>query len=383
MSLPRFDYMEPKSLEEAVAFLEEHRGKARVLAGGTDLLGAMKDRVDTPEVLVNIGSIGDLDYIRETGGTLTIGALTKLRSIVASPILQDRYNMLSQASSGVGGPAIRNMGTIAGNLCQKVRCWYYRASPWCGAPFVCYRKGGDRCYAAGIRSSDGLGQKGYLHGEDGVVHGGDLGIRGVGGRPLFFEAQNEVPGDSRYHSIIGAKICHAVCPSDMAPALVAMDAKLRVTGRGGDRWLAVEDLWLNEPPWLSIKDDEIISELEIPASRGQWKGTFLKYRVRRAMDFALVSVAAAVENVGDRIGDARIVLGGVAPTPWRAYESEAVLKGDTGDRQLPEAAAAASIRGVSPLAMNAYKVQLVQNLVKKAILDLGIGVEGKIASCST
>jgi len=178
-----FTHFDAYSVEEAVSLLDRYNGKAAVMAGGTDLLGKMKDRVlpDYPEALVNIKTIPGLDNIAEAGGVLRIGALATLDQVTNHPVVREEYLALSQAAGRVGSPQLRNMGTIAGNICQDIRCWYYRASR---NRFSCLRKGGGRCYA--------------------------------------------LDGDSRFHSIFGGSVeggCIAVHPSDTAPALVALGAR--------------------------------------------------------------------------------------------------------------------------------------------------------------
>ncbi|UCG65324.1 MAG: FAD binding domain-containing protein [Deltaproteobacteria bacterium] len=380
MSQPRFKYLVAKSPEELATLLTRYGGKAKVLAGGTDLLGAMKDRVTVPEVIINIKKIEELDYIREADGTLKIGALTKLNDIEKSPIIRDRYSMLSEAARSIGSPMIRNMGTIGGNLCQDVRCWYYRASPWCGTAFICYRKGGDTCYVTGHSQ-----HKGMLSVEESDFKADELFLYGGGVRvvnPAFalgsLEITPEVAGDGRYHSIMGTKVCHAVCPSDMATVLMALGAKVRVMGCDGERMLSVEELWLSDAPWLAIESDEIISEIQIPAFKGETVGTYLKLRFRKAVDFSIVSVAALLVREGSVVKSANIILGGVAPIPWRAKESEAILK-DTSMVGMADMVGEAASIEASPLAMSAYKVPLSKVAVKQAILNLELETMGHMS----
>ena len=380
MSLPRFKYLEAKSPQEAAALLTKYGEKAKVIAGGTDLLGAMKDRLTMPEVIINIKKIEELDYIREADGILKIGALTKLNDIQKSPIIRGRYSMLSEAARLIGSPAIRNMGTIGGNLCQDVRCWYYRASPWCGTAFICYRKGGDKCYVAGHSQHKGMlsVEESYFKADELFLYGGGVSVL----NPTFalgsLEITPEVAGDGRYHSIMGTKVCHAVCPSDMATVLVALEAKVKVIGCDGERMLSVEELWLNDTPWLAIKSDEIISEIQIPASEGETVGTYLKFRFRKAVDFSIVSVAALLAREGSLVKSANIILGGVAPIPWRVKESEAILK-DRSMVGIADRAAEAATIEASPLAMSAYKVPLSKVAVKQAILNLELETRGHMS----
>ncbi|MFH1123419.1 MAG: FAD binding domain-containing protein, partial [Pseudomonadota bacterium] len=358
MSLPRFDYFEAKSLEEAVALLKTYGHKARVLAGGTDLLGAMKDRVSSPEVIVDIKKIEGLDTIREEDGHLKMGALTGLRAIRDSSLVGKRCGLLQQVVDLAGSPSMRNMGTVGGNLCQDVRCWYYRASPWCGEPFHCYRKGGEKCFVTGRADTMGaLSGEGYVMGKEIVLGGGGMGIVTPALGLQSHEIGGEKPGDGRYHSILGAGVCHATCPSDMVVALTGLGAKIRVLGQRGERILPVEELWLSDAPWRSLERDEIISEIQIPFMTDATLGTYVKFRERKALDFALVSVAAVLTLERGLVKDANIILGGVAPTPWRAKESEKRLIG-RGLKNMAERAAEVAVTGAQPSPMSAYKVPL-------------------------
>jgi len=370
MSLPRFSYFQAKSLDQAVTLLEDYDPRARVIAGGTDLLGAMKDRISTPEFVIDLKDVKGLEYIREESGVLKIGALTRLCEIERSPLLGEKFSLLSEAARMIASPQIRNMATLGGNLCQDVRCWYYRASPWCGAPFHCYRKGGDRCYVSGLGlHDDGLSRDRYF-GEDAFIlyraGAGPVNLGYLLGRDGLAPRDS---GDGRYHSIFGASICHAVCPSDMAIALTALGAKARVVGEKGERTLPVEQLWLNDAPWTSLERNEIITEIQVAAPKGDQLGTYLKFRFRKALDFAIVSVAAALEMEGERVKEANLVLGGVAPVPWRARNSESSLRASSLKGMINEAAEAAVV-GAKPSPMSAYKVPLCKAVIKEALLSI-------------
>jgi xanthine dehydrogenase YagS FAD-binding subunit len=350
--------------------LEDHCPRARVIAGGTDLLGAMKDRISTPEFVIDLKDVKGLDSIREESGVLKIGALTRLCEIERSPLLREKVSLLSEAARMIASPQIRNMATLGGNLCQDVRCWYYRASPWCGAPFHCYRKGGDRCYVTGRGLRDyGLSRDEYF-GEDAFI----LYRAGAGPVNLGYllggdDIAPSDSGDGRYHSIFGAGICHAVCPSDMTIALTALGAKVRVVGEKGERTLPVEQLWLNDAPWTSLQRSEIITEIQIATPKGVHLGAYLKFRFRKALDFAIVSLAAALETEGERVKEANLVLGGVAPVPWRARNSESLLRASSLRGMINEAAEAAVV-GAKPSPMSAYKVPLCKAVIKEALLSI-------------
>lgn len=369
MSLPRFKYIKARSLEEAVDLLTAYGHRTKVIAGGTDLLGAMKDRVTCPEVLVDIKKIEGLDEIREEEGLLKIGALTGIRDIQESSLVKKRCRILKEVALEVGSPTVRNMATIAGNLCQDVRCWYYRASPWCGEPFHCYRKGGENCFVTGHTGYNILSGDDYFMGKELLLGGSGTGI-GPAIALQFQDISGERPGDGRYHSILGAGVCRAVCLSDMGIAFTALGAEIKILGLRGERILPVEQLWLSDAPWFSIRRDEIIREIQVPILKDGTIGTYVKIRARKALDFALVSVAVVLSVEEGLIKEANIILGGVAPTPWRAKASEDLLLGKEL-KDMAERAAEAVATGAQPSPMSIYKVSLARAAVRKALRDLG------------
>lgn len=314
-------HINASSIAEALHVLAEYQEEAKIIAGGVDLISLMKNEVIGPNVLVNIKTIPELSYIKEDAEGLKIGALTTLNDIETSPIISRKYAILAEAAHSVAGPQIRNMGTIVGNLCQDTRCWYYRRSPLIGKSFFCYRKGGKVCYAVG--------------------------------------------GDNRYHAVIDGKKCYAVCPSDMAPALVALKAKLKIAGADGKRVVPVEEFYT--PLGNTLKPDEVITELQVPALPADSRQRYLKFSLRKAIDFALSSVAAVITVDDGVVNTAGIVLGGVAPIPYRATASEEALHGQTITKAVAEAAAKAALIKAKPLSMNAYKLPITEALVRKAI----------------
>lgn len=320
-----FEHVDAGSLEEAVSLLRKYGGKGCVMAGGTDLLGVLKDQIlqDYPEVLINLKTIPALEVIEETSGGLRIGALAKLAHISSSPLVQSRYPALSQAAESVASPEIRNMGTLSGNLCQEVRCWYYRYPHHMGGRMLCLRKGTGPCHA--------------------------------------------VTGDNRYHAIFGAKKCFAVCPSDTAIALSALRAEIEVVGEKGSRTIPVEAFFT--PLGNDLENGELVKEIRIPGLPAGCRQSFLKFTERRPIDFAVASVAAVIRMQDARCVEARVFLGGVAPMPWRAAASEQSLVGKSMDPSTVEEAARASVAGAKPLRGNAYKIEIVKALVKRAILS--------------
>jgi len=319
-----FEHFDAASVEEALSLLKKYGGKARVMAGGTDLLGVLKDEIleDYPEVLVNIKSIPELDRIKEDSHGLRIGALTKLDHVASSPAIKAEYHALSEAAGSVASPEIRSMGTIGGNLCQDVRCWYYRYPHHMGGRLLCYRKGSGPCHA--------------------------------------------VKGDHRYHAIMGGKVCLAVCPSDTATALLALQAEIQVVGARGTRTLSLEDFFT--PVGNSLNKGELVTEIRVPRPVRGNRQAFLKFTVRKPIDFAIASIASVLTVEDGVCVDARIVLGGVAPVPLRAKGAERVVQGKPLDAKTAEEAADASVSGAKPRSGNAYKVEITKALVKRALL---------------
>jgi xanthine dehydrogenase YagS FAD-binding subunit len=320
-----FQHLNASTVDEAVALLKKYKDKARLIAGGTDLLSELKNDIVAkyPEVLINIKSISGLDYVRKTKTALKIGALTRLSDIVASSLLATECKVLVEAAKSVATPQIRNMGTIGGNLTQDTRCWYYRYPKEIGGSIICRRKGGRSCSA--------------------------------------------VAGDNRYHAIFPTKHCFAVCPSDTAVALAALDAKIKIVSPGGSRTLPVADFY--QPLGNALATDEMVTEIQIPRILLSTRQIFTKYRLREAVDFAIVSVAMVVILDNGICRDARIVLGAVAPGPFRAVKSEQLLLGKSIDGSIAKAAAIEAIADAKPLSRNAYKVQIAKTLVERALLS--------------
>jgi xanthine dehydrogenase YagS FAD-binding subunit len=316
--MKRFAYKNATTVAEASSLLKADH--AAVLAGGTDILNLLKIGALTrpPKGLVNIKNIPGMDFIRADADGLKIGATTKLSDIASSEIVKSKYSALARAAINVASPPIREMGTIAGNLCQQVQCWYFRRSFLTGNFFNCLRKGGSQCYAVG--------------------------------------------GDNRYHAILGARQCFAVCPSDTAIALVALDAAI-ITNK---RRIPIGDFFDVLGNVLDV--DEIIVEIRVPAPKPGTRQVFVKYALRPAIDFAVASVAAAITTDSGKVSNARVVLGAVAPIPWRADGAEDALKGNVIGEAIADSAAAAAVKHAVPLSDNKYKVQIIRTLVKRAIL---------------
>jgi len=320
--LPNFAYIRARSKQEALDNLASQG--AYVHAGGTDLLGCARDEVFEVEKLVSISRLEELKGItRSEEGGIRIGALSTISEIAASAMIRESYPGLAQAASDVASPQLRNQGTLGGNLCQRPRCWYFRGD------FHCAKKGGDMCYA--------------------------------------------VEGENRYHAIFGGDPCYIVHPSDTAPMLVALGADIRVSGARGDRSMALEDFFVLPDQDLErenvLQQGEIVTEVLLPAASGV-KSSYRKIRERGAWDFALVSVALAVRMSGSTVTEARVVLGGVAPAPWRSEAAEAALIGKEPSPSVATDVAAAAVAGAQPLEQNAYKVLLAKGALMESLLAL-------------
>jgi xanthine dehydrogenase YagS FAD-binding subunit len=308
-----FNHSNAKTLAEAKTALAG--GKAVIIAGGTDIIGTLKDNIlpTYPAELVNIKTIPGLDFIKEEAGILKIGATTKLADIAANPVVKEKYTALAQAAVRVATPHVRDMGTIGGNIAQLHRCWYFRKPE---NRFPCIRKGGTQCFA--------------------------------------------MTGDNRYHSIFGPMgRCIAVHPSDVAPALIALDAKIVTTSRTID---AENFFDVKLPGNTVLAPGEIITEIRVPAVAGA-KSAFLKFAIRKSIDFPVVNCAVRVGG-----GAPRIALNAVAPKPYRAVKAEAALAGKSINEEIATAAGEAAVVDAKPFPASKFKVQIAKTLVKRALL---------------
>jgi xanthine dehydrogenase YagS FAD-binding subunit len=319
-----FDYVKPATMADAVRELGRSWADAKILAGGIDLLGELKEGIIAPQRIVNIKGISGLRYIRfsEKEG-LRLGALVTLEEIETHQVIRQRYTALAEAAHSVGTPQIRNVGTIGGNLCQRPRCWYYRDEHT-----KCLKKGGPMCFAYN--------------------------------------------GENKYHAILGGGPCYIVHPSDCAPALIAFRASVTVVSPRGQRTVPLEEFFVLPSRRLDhetiLEPDEIVTEIQVPAPAPNTRSTYLKFKERDSHDFAIVGAAVVMRLRGKVCEDVRIVLSGVAPIPWRSPEAEAVLKGKAITPELAEQAGKAAVAKAQPLSQNAYKVPLTQAIVKQAIL---------------
>ncbi len=320
--MKKFTNINATSVAEATSALQQYSGKAKVIGGGTDLLGEMIyfSLPSLPEYIINLKTIPDMEYINEDSSGLKIGALTKLHDIATSSVVQQNYGVLAQAAGRVASWQIRNMGTIGGNICQQVRCWYYRSS-W--NKFNCLRKNPNGiCYAT--------------------------------------------TGDHRFqHSIFGATNgCVAASISDTGTALVALDAKIKTSKQTIDA-----SAFFDGFTSTVLDADEIVTEIQIPTQPSGSKQAFAKATIRRAVDFALASAAMVIAPATGNVTSARVVLGAVATTPRLATGAADALIGNTISEATADAAATAALSGAIALPLNKYKIAMAQGLVKRAILS--------------
>ena len=317
-----FEFAEPESLEEAVQLLTEGPGKAEVIAGGTDLLSELKDGLRKPRRLVSLAGIEELGGVLWQTDGVRLGASVTLASLVDDERLSSEYPILGQAARSIATPQIRSVGTLGGNLCQRPRCWYYRHPD-----FPCYKKGGVHCYGAN--------------------------------------------GYNRNLAILGGGASVMVHPSDMAPPLIAMDAGLEAFGPQGRRTMALRDFFAgpNEQQMQEhvLHRGEIVTALMLPKPMVGTRSIFLKAQDRTGEDFALASVAASVSVSDGVVTRANVILGGVAPTPYRAQEAEEYLLDQAVKAVDPSEVAELAVCHARPLRHNGFKVILAKNLVRHAI----------------
>src|SRR5580698_9081758 len=321
--MPAFELYQPASADDAVSLLAQYGSDAWVMAGGLDSFDWLKDRIKRPKVVVDLSQVKELSGVHDWNGGLEIGAMTTLTDEVRHPAVQEKFKILSEAAEAAASPQIRNQGTIGGNISQDTRCWYYRSG------FPCYRAGGNICYA-------------------------------------------DTPSAiNREHAILGADRCVAVSPSDSAPAMVALDAKMVIRNRQGERVVNAEDYFIGPSIDITrmtvLQPGDLLTAIRIPAT---WAGAqfyFEKVRDRQVWDFPLMNVASAMVVTGGNIERIRIVVNAAAAHPLRLTAVENAVKGQPRNAATGEMGGKIAIAGAEPLRYNGYKIPLMRNLVKRAI----------------
>jgi len=327
-----FTNANPRDLHEAATLVQRARSEghaAAIAGGGTDLLGMIKERLVTPDFLVNLKTIPGLDQVTRKvtpsgREELNVGGLITLDTLSRHPVIRRNYAVLAEAAESVATPQIRNFGTLAGNVCQRPWCWYFRNG------FPCFKAGGNQCFS--------------------------------------------VTGENQFHAIFGGGPSFIVHPSDTAPALLALDAKFRIAGPSGERTLPAADFFVlpkqNAARENVLADDEVLAAVEVPEPRPGTRSTYHKILDREAWTHAVVSAAVVLEMDKDTCRSARIVLGGVAPIPWHVPDAEQLLAGQRVTPELAAKVGEAAVAGANPLRKNAYKVPLTKAMVRRTVLEL-------------
>ena len=322
-----FAYTRPESISDAIAMLGRHATdettRPRALAGGTDLLTLMKGEIANPDELVDIKRLTGLnDTIEQSSAELRIGALATLAQIQDNSLIHESFSALAEAATVAASPQLRNMATLGGNVLQRPRCWYFRDDQ-----VLCWLKDGDDCQA--------------------------------------------VDGENQYHALFGESPCHAVHPSDLATALVTLDATVIAQGSNGERRIPIEEFFTlptaDRRTEHTLAVDELIVAIALPNRPRIAQSTYLKAMDRGVWAFALVGVGALLLIENQKITDARLVLGGVAPIPWRVPEAESLLIGESPDAALFARAADVAMQNAAPLAKNGYKIPLAKTLIARAL----------------
>jgi xanthine dehydrogenase YagS FAD-binding subunit len=325
--MPVFELFQPATIDETLTLLDKYGRDAWVMAGGLDTFDWLKDRTKRTNVVVDLSQVTELRGIRETNGGLEIGAATTLTEVVRHPVVRDKFGLLMQAAELVASPQIRNQGTLGGNVSQDTRCWYYR-SGW-----SCYRAGGNICYA------------------------------------------DTPTAINREHAILAADRCVAVHPSDTAPALIALDAKMVIRSKSGERVVDAEDYFLGPDIDITrmnvLRPNELLVAIRVPSA---WAGAqfyFEKVRDRNVWDFPLVNVASAMVFSSGKIDKMRLAVGAVAARPLRLAAVESAVAGKPRNEETADMAGRMAVEGAQPLRYNGYKIPLMRNLVKRAIRGAG------------
>jgi len=318
-----FVHVNARDVKDAVGKLRQP--SAMVVGGGSDLLGMVKEHLVQPDVLVNLKTVRGLDGISSRARRETIiGGLATLDTLSRHPMVREQYAVLAEAAESVGTPQIRNAGTLAGNVCQRPWCWYYRNG------FPCFKAGGKQCFS--------------------------------------------ITGENQFHAIFGGGPSFIVHPSDTAPALVALDAKFQVAGPGGARTVPAAEFFTlpraNAARENVLAEGEILTAVHLPAPRPNVRSTYHKVLDRESWTHAVVSAAIVLEMDQQFCKSARLVLGGVAPIPWRLPKVEAMLAGQRITPELAAQAGEAALAGANPLAKNAYKVPLTKAVVRRTLVEL-------------
>jgi xanthine dehydrogenase YagS FAD-binding subunit len=318
-----FKIAEPRTVDELAALLAETRETVALMAGGTDLLDELKSGVATAGLVVDLQKVAGLNGIATDKGGLRVGAMTRVVELAEDATVARDYPSLKQAALSLATPQLRNVGTVGGNLCQRPRCWYYR-----DPQVVCRKKGGFNCYA--------------------------------------FQGRN------KYHAIFGGGSCFIVFPSDLAPALISLGAGVTIGSAKSDKVVPLDAFYAL--PDVDVRREnrlekgQFLKDVRVPAPKAGQRASYVKLKERGTWDFALVSAAVAGVVKAGVFEEIKIVLGGVAPVPWRLEKAEGVLRGKPVSEALVRQAADAALQDASPLRENGFKTDLVFAALKEAVL---------------
>ena len=321
MSLPTFQLLRPKTLDEALALMARYEGEVKIVAGGTDLLPSMKQKLFTPPYVLDLRGVNELRGIRSTNSGVEIGALTTLAAIEHSPLLRKDYPVLYEAAKTVASPVLRNMGTIGGNLCLDTRClWYNQSLLWRQSCGFCLKKDGDLCHVAP-----------------------------------------------------GGKFCWATFSGDTPPALLCLAAEIEIAGPQGVRRTPLSEFYVNDGiVRLHLASNEIVTRVYLPESSAGWRGSYQKLRVRGSIDYPLAGVAVALRMRSGRVEDARMAITAVNPAPFLVKDADAHLVGALPNEELAERIADLAASTAKPLTTSAltpeYRREMVRVFAKRAVL---------------
>ncbi len=321
MSLPQFRLLRPRALDEAVALLSKHSGNIRVLAGGTDLIPSMRQKLFEPEYVLDLRGVAELRGIRPQSGTVEIGALTALSAIEKSPYLRQHFPVLTEAAATVASPVLRNMGTLGGNICLDTRClWYNQSLTWRKGCGFCIKKDGNLCHVA--------------------------------------------PGGTK---------CWAAFSGDTPPALLCLKAEIEIAGPNGRRRIPLQGFYTGDGEnYRKLLPNELVTRVFLPAESADYRGIYRKLRVRGSIDYPLAGVAVVMKRSNGHVADARIAMTAVNPAPILIYKAEELLIGKVVDEALAEAAGDLAARTAKPLTTSAltpeYRREMIRVFTKRAVL---------------
>jgi 4-hydroxybenzoyl-CoA reductase subunit beta len=322
LSLSEFKLLRPRTLDEALSHLAKHGGNTRLLAGGTDIIPSMRQKLFEPQYLLDIRHIAELKGIRtQPNGDVEIGALTTLSAIEKSSLLRSQYPVLTEAAATVASPVLRNMGTIGGNICLDTRClWYNQSLQWRKACGFCIKKDGDLCHVA--------------------------------------------PGGSK---------CWAAFSGDTPPALLCLNAEIEIAGPSGTRRIALRDFYTGlGDTYRKLQPDEVLTRIFLPASSANYKGIYRKLRIRGSIDYPLAGVAVIMKRSNGHISDARVALTAVNPAPVLVKGASQALEGKSMDESLAELVGDLAARTAKPLTTSAltpeYRREMIRVFTKRAVL---------------